>query len=92
MKILGYGRYADDPEHVGCPRAGSDMTPCVARDGHTACEDEPEALCVGCGSSPNALLDALQSELGREITSPLSPTRSAAADELRALVREATQA
>jgi len=88
--ILGYGRYDDDPDHVGCPRAKSDMTPCAARDGRLACSDEPEALCVGCGASPSAALGALQSALGREITSPNSATRSAAADELRSLVLEAT--
>ena len=32
--ICGYGRYDDDPNCVGCPRARSDMTPCIARDGH----------------------------------------------------------
>lgn len=41
----GYGRYDDG--HIGCPRAKTDMTPCAARDGATACEGTE---CVGCGS------------------------------------------
>lgn len=35
----GYGRYDNDPEYVGCPRARTDMTPCIARDGGTALAD-----------------------------------------------------
>lgn len=53
----GYGRYGDDPNHVRCPRAKTDMTPCVARDGHTATDDSGE--CVGCGEHPADLLTAL---------------------------------
>jgi hypothetical protein len=59
---LGYGRYADDPAHIGCPRAKTDMTPCVARDGECSAahrvEDHPLAgqVCVGCGLSPSDLL------------------------------------
>lgn len=64
MNPGGYGRYADDPEHVGCPRANSDMTPCVARDGATACADD--GVCVGCGEHPAALLV----ELVREVSAP----------------------
>jgi hypothetical protein len=62
---LGYGRYADDPEHVGCPRAKSDMTPCVARDGTTAC-DIRNGDCVGCGEHPADLLATLV----RAVTAP----------------------
>jgi hypothetical protein len=61
IKILGYGRYNDDPEHIGCPRQNSDMTPCVARDGHLAVADE---TCVGCNANPADLLE----ELVREVT------------------------
>jgi hypothetical protein len=61
---LGYGRYDDDLGHVGCPRARSDMTPCVARDGELACADD--GRCVGCGSHPAALL----AELVRAVTEP----------------------
>ena len=33
-------------EGLSCPREQSEMTPCVARDGETACTDD--GLCVGC--------------------------------------------
>ena len=52
--LLGYGRYNDAPDHVGCPRAKSDMTPCVARDGQHAVADDGK--CVGCGFFPADLL------------------------------------
>lgn len=61
---LGYGRYNDDTEHIGCPRAKSDMTPCAARDGDTAVADD--GVCVGCGSKPADLLTALV----RHVTTP----------------------
>jgi len=60
---LGYGRYDDDPEHVGCPRAKSDMTPCAARDGNLALGG---GTCVGCGADPATLLRLLV----REVTKP----------------------
>lgn len=43
--FLDYGRYNDDPEHVGCPFAKTDMTPCAARDGASATDNGD---CVGC--------------------------------------------
>lgn len=52
--ILGYGRYDDDPKCIGCPRAKSDMTPCVARDGSAA--QTNGGHCVGCGHSAADLL------------------------------------
>jgi len=62
----GYGRYNDDPEHVGCPRAKSDMTPCAARDGNVATLDDGD--CVGCQQYPADLLR----DLVREVTEPLA--------------------
>jgi hypothetical protein len=56
-KVEGYGRYQDDPNHIGCPRAKSDMTPCVARDGKLAADDW--GYCVGCMSHPADLLTEL---------------------------------
>lgn len=62
MKTIGdYGRYDDDPKHIACPRAKSDMTPCVARDGTLACLDDGE--CVGCLRHPASLLKELVEEL-----------------------------
>lgn len=58
---LGYGRYGDDPLRVGCPRARTDMTPCVARDGKYAQADD--GVCVGCGSEPAELLTLLVREV-----------------------------
>lgn len=57
----GYGRYDDDPDHIGCPRAKSDMTPCVARDGISATDVDGE--CVGCSAHPASLLEALVREV-----------------------------
>jgi len=57
-----YGRYDDDPGHIGCPRAKSDMTPCVARDGQLAVADDQH--CVGCNRRPADLL----AELVKEVT------------------------
>lgn len=51
---LGYGRYPDG--HIGCPRAKTDMTPCVARDGDLAAEI---GTCVGCGQHAANLLTEL---------------------------------
>lgn len=65
----GYGRYNDDPEHVGCPRARSSETPCVARDEHAV---DDHGLCVGCDRRPEQLLR----ELVREVTNP--PVRTEA--------------
>lgn len=66
--IEGYGRYDDDPDAIGCPRAKTDMTPCVARDGRLAQLDD--GLCVGCGANPSDLLK----ELVRAVTQKDGPT------------------
>lgn len=63
---LGYGRYNDDHEHVGCPRAKSDMTPCVARDGAISIDCPERPVCVSCRANPADLLQALV----REVTEP----------------------
>lgn len=68
--VLGYGRYDDYPDHIGCPRAKSDMTPCVARDGDLA--DADDSVCVGCGSNSSNLLK----ELVKEVTKGLGGKES----------------
>lgn len=87
---LGYGRYNEDPEYVGCPRAKSDMTPCVARDGQLALSPDsvdPLADCVFCMAHPAVLLI----ELAREVKRPEWIMRDGhVADLLRDLVREVT--
>lgn len=87
----GYGRYDDSPQHVGCPFAKSDMTPCVARDGRICLAGDPPATCVGCGNDPAFLIRDLAAdyEPAREhmqITDPQD-----AAHQLAALVRAATE-
>lgn len=68
--LLGYGRYKDDPDHVGCPRAHSDMSPCVARDGRLACDND--GLCVFCREHPADLL----AELVRAVTAPAEESQA----------------
>jgi hypothetical protein len=50
MRRIGVSRASE----LQCPREMSFMTPCVARDAHTACLDD--GACVGCGELPSALL------------------------------------
>jgi hypothetical protein len=90
----GYGRYDDDTDYVGCPRAKSDMTPCIARDGHTALADD--LACVGCRGKPGVLIRELADEgiaEAVEFVKPRSirPSVATQADKLRDLVRAATE-
>jgi hypothetical protein len=86
--VLGYGRYSDDPEHVGCPRARTDMTPCVARDGAPALYDE--GLCVGCSADPRELLLKLRAKVSGSSGARVTHA-DRAADKLRDLVRRTTE-
>lgn len=85
----GYGRYDDDPEYVGCPWARSDMSPCVARDGHLALDVED--LCTGCANGPGYLIEDLAGEYepARELLARGDPVTLA--DEFALAVREATE-
>lgn len=85
---LGYGRYKDDPGHVGCPRARSDMTPCIARDGRLAIYDDGD--CVGCGVNAWEALVALKRA---QKLSPPSASQSPEhfADQLQKIVRRVTE-
>ena len=91
--IAGYGRYDDDPGHVACPRAKSDMTPCIARDGHLAVagtDDKPGLMCcVGCEQAPATLLAELARKYRRagQVTVTGSPR-----DVADVLAREVLQA
>lgn len=88
--ICGYGRYPDG--HVGCPRAQSDMTPCVARDGHIALADSQ--VCVGCGAEPATLLTELR-DAGVAVDNfdhlTTAPKKVSAANYLTALVARETE-
>lgn len=76
---FGYGRYDDDHGHVGCPRAKTDMTPCIARDGRFALADDQR--CVGCGANPAELLFQLaQSDAGDVAEGVASLVRIVTAD------------
>lgn len=88
----GYGRYDDDPGHVGCPWAKSDMSPCVARDGMTCVSDGDRSpqVCVGCGHPPAFLLADLAEDYppARRVR---TANPRAVANRLRDLVRAATE-
>lgn len=49
---------------IDCPRAQSRMTPCVLRDGATACTGDGD--CVGCWHWPSELLRELRAAIVRE--------------------------
>ena len=92
----GYGRYNDSPEYVGCPRAKSDMTPCIARDGSTALSGGDRGLvakCVGCGVAPSVALADLRKELPGKDRSEISCVGhpKAVANRLQVLVRKVTE-
>jgi hypothetical protein len=88
----GYGRYDDDPQHIGCPWAKSDMTPCIARDGNIALTDPgPWApACVGCGHTVTFLVADLASE-HPSARQPIPADPDAAADQFHELVKAATE-
>jgi hypothetical protein len=54
---------------IDCPRARTEMTPCIARDGSTALADPPKPVCVGCGAEPRPLL--------RDLGERYAPARTA---------------
>jgi hypothetical protein len=87
-KTGGYGRYKDDPNHVGCPRAKTDMTPCIARDGALALADDQR--CVGCNGDARDLLTQLRHSAKGYTGAPVT-IAAHAADKLAALVREVTE-
>lgn len=88
----GYGRYNDDPDHVGCPRAKTDMTPCIARDGALALAgDFPHTeTCVGCDMNPMYLLEELR-KAGVTMMGAKPKVRRTAADMLKRAVRRITE-
>ena len=87
----GYGRYDDDPQHIGCPWAKSDMTPCIARDGRLALIGNPPARCFGCAHTPEYLIDDLAGAYEPARALLVSGDLIALADEFAIAVREATE-
>jgi hypothetical protein len=78
---------------IDCPRAKSWMTPCMARDGHTALADD--GRCVGCPNEdrpyPFEELSRLSEQMGRRVDPRAYSGRQGrerAADALRDLVKE----
>lgn len=66
--LCGFGRYEDSPDHIGCPYAKSDMTPCVARDGACALainKNTTDSKCVGCGQDPVEMLVDIVKEISK---------------------------
>jgi hypothetical protein len=86
--ISGYGRYDDDPDHVGCPYAKSDMTPCIARDGRLALADATRA-CVGCGWAADHHLRELRDD--GVVDAVVGGPEEIQADHLRDVVRRETE-
>lgn len=56
LKNLIFQRTHIPSDKLDCPRAKSEMTPCVARDGHLTVAGPPW-VCVGCGMSITVLLN-----------------------------------
>jgi hypothetical protein len=85
----GYGRYDDDPEHVGCPFARSDKSPCAARVGRLALD--PEDRCAGCSNTMEYLAEDLAGyyEPARTLLAAGSPVTLA--DEFAAMIQEITE-
>lgn len=86
----GYGRYDDDPVHVGCPWARSSESPCMARDGRTALAGPPDPVCVTCAHEPSFLIEDLAEDYppAQELLTAGDPYQ--AADQFALMVREAT--
>jgi hypothetical protein len=66
LKALIYARTGLAPQALACPREKSDMTPCVARDGHLvvvfAAGERP--ICVGCEADLLTLVERERSLKG----------------------------
>ena len=90
----GYGRYLDDPEAVGCPRARSYRSKCVARDGRRSLDEAPdgdERLCRGCAHSLPEMIEELAGEYPPAAGLDVLGEQEALADEFALAVREATE-
>jgi hypothetical protein len=71
---------------IDCPRAQSWMTPCIARDGHTALADD--GACVGCSATPRDLLNDLAGRWPEAATVSAVADPPALADHLTRCVAE----
>ena len=90
----GYGRYEDDPQAVGCPRARSPRSRCAARDGRQALDPAPageDLLCHGCAHGLLELIEELAAEYPPAAGLDVLGEQEALADEFALMVREATE-
>lgn len=91
----GYGRYDNDPRHVGCPRARTSESPCVARLGREALMyrtgNDPDPLCRHCAHDLQDLVEDLAAEYPPAAGLPVLEEPEALADEFALMVREATE-
>lgn len=90
----GYGRYTDDQEAVGCPRARSARSRCVARDGREALDPAPageDLLCHGCAHELVRLAEELAAEYPPAAGLDVLGEQQALADDFALMVREATE-
>src|SRR5438034_10935745 len=86
----GYGRYDDDPEAVGCPRARSARSRCVARDGREALDSAPageDLLCHGCAHELQELIEELAGEYPPAAGLDVLGEQEALADDFALMVR-----
>lgn len=89
--VAGYGRYDSDPEMVGCPWAKSDMTPCIARDGHLAqAPSRKGPQCAGCGNTLAYLYRDLASDYKPARGIPVISDPDSDATRFRNIVYRAT--
>jgi hypothetical protein len=90
----GYGRYDDAPEAVGCPRARTARSRCVARDGRQALDSAPageDLLCRGCAHELIVLVEELAAEYPPAAGLDVLGEQEALADDFALTVREATE-
>lgn len=91
----GYGRYDDSPGDVGCPRARSPRSRCVARDGRESlmyrAAADPDPLCRGCAHDLQGLVQELADEYPPAAGLPVLDLPEILADEFALMVRRATE-
>lgn len=94
MGPAGYGRYDDNPQAVGCPRARTARSKCVARDGRQALENAPpgeDRICRGCAHDLFEMIEELAREYPPAAGLPVLDEQEVLADEFALMVREATE-
>lgn len=94
MGPAGYGRYDDDPETVGCPRARSARSRCIARRGRLDLDPAPageDRICHGCAHELAELIEELAGAYPPAAGLDVLGDQESLADEFALAVREATE-